>query len=238
MIYHSLYEFTDAGLAAFRRVFTDQLSEDVVDPTDEDLARRIAGTREIRVQGFETAKELAAAVLSSLGSNSLPEMIGNTGLWSWLTFVLRDQLFPKGANGRREFREVHRWYPSDPNDWQKAQRHLVRMPVLLHSTLGDSADHLLCGPPQILPEIREQLTSQQDMFHPTFQATARSLYFDDSRAALRRGVGGKRGGSARRLAKVRQQLDVTWDLYDLSPERLLALLPTEFDRFKSATQEA
>lgn len=35
-----------------------------------------------------------------------------------------------------------------------------------------------------------------------------------------------------RLAKVRQQLDVTWDLEDLDTARIIERLPGEFSRFK------
>jgi hypothetical protein len=72
------------------------------------------------------------------------------------------------------------------------------------------------------------------MFNPAFQQAARTLYFDDSTGALKRGAGGKSGGTPRRLAKVRQQLDVTWDLEELDPSNIIATLPAEFSRFKSA----
>ena len=134
-------------------------------------------------------------------------------------------------DGRRRLGEVHKWYPAARNDYQKGQRHLVRMPVLLLSTLGKNADHLLCGDPATPGEVREQLTSQQDMFHPVFQEVARTLYFDETTGKLRRSSGGKGGGSSRRLAKVRQQLDVTWDLFALRPQELLEKLPSEFEPF-------
>jgi len=171
-------------------------------------------------------------VLQAMGSASLFELLARTGLWAWLTFVLRDQLFKKTPDGTFKVGELHRWYPSDPGDWQKGQRHLVRMPVLLLDQLGQNADHLLCAAPGVLPEIREQLTSQQDMFNPAFQRVARALYFNDATGALKRGAGGKSGGTPRRLAKVRQQLDVTWNLEDLQPSEIIATLPAEFSRFK------
>lgn len=105
------------------------------------------------------------------------------------------------------------------------------MPVLLLSSLGRNADHLLCGDPSVPGEVREQLTSQQDMFHPVFQEVARTLYFDEGTGKLRRSSGGKGAGSSRRLARVRQQLDVTWDLFALTAPELLTKLPAEFDGF-------
>ncbi|MFQ5653524.1 MAG: hypothetical protein ACE5GW_02190 [Planctomycetota bacterium] len=48
-------------------------------------------------------------------------------------------------------------------------------------------------------------------------------------------AGGKGRGSARRLADLANQLDLTWDLHTMKAEELLEILPAEFDRFKDAT---
>ena len=232
--FNALYEFTETGLDAYNRVFTGQLDANALDLKDGDLVSRVTGTDDIEIAEFDTAKDMAKVVLGSIGNADLYGLLPRTGLWAWLTFVLRDQLFKHDKAGNWKVGEIHRWYPSDPNDWQKGQRHLVRMPVLLAHTLGDNADHLLCSAPSVLPEIREQLTSQQDMFNVAFQQVARTLYFDDSKGRLKRGAGGKTGGTSRRLAKVRQQLNVTWDLEDLHVGRIIATLPAEFDRFKGA----
>lgn len=233
-----LYSFNDSGIDAFEKVFTGLIDDSAIDPLDPSLARRIDGTTVFSPREYGTAKDMAEAVLDALGKANLFDLLPDTGLWAWLTFVLRDQLFRKAGDGTWKVGEVHRWYPSNPNDWQKGQRHLVRMPVLLLKSLGDAADHLLCGAPSVLPEIREQLTSQQDMFNPAFQQVARNLYFDDATGTLKRGAGSKTAGTPRRLAKVRQQLDVTWDLEDLDTARIISRLPAEFSRFKPKTDVA
>ena len=230
--YAALYRFNDIGLDAFEKAFTGQIDDTVIDPADPALVSRVQGTGSFTPSDFATAKKMAQAVLAAIGTANLFELLPDAGLWAWLTFVMRDQLFKKAGDGTLKVGEVHRWYPSNPNDWQKGQRHLVRMPVLLLKSLESNADHLLCGAPSVLPEIREQLTSQQDMFNPAFQQVARALYFNDTTAALKRGAGGKSGGTPRRLAKVRQQLDVTWDLEDREPGEIIATLPAEFSRFK------
>jgi hypothetical protein len=234
MKYDVLYEFTPIGLNAFERIFKGQLGEDAIDLTDPAIVRRVTGSGALEITDFTTAKDMAQAVLKAIGQDKIMSALPNTGLWAWLTFVLRDQLFPKDKSGKRKIGEIHRWYPSNPNDWQKGQRHLVRMPVLLLASLQENADHLLCGETSVLPEIREQLTSQQDMFSPAFQAIARALYFDPSKGSLRRGAGGKGKGTPRRLARVRLQLDVTWELNDLEFARIMNTLPEEFNRFKES----
>jgi hypothetical protein len=122
---------------------------------------------------------MAGSIINACGNVSVSEILGRPGVWAWLAFVLRDQVYPRRKDGLRKLGEVHRWYPADIN------------PVLLLSSFGANADHLLCGPPSVPGEVREQMTSQQDMFHPTIQAAARMLYYDESIENLRRGAAGK-----------------------------------------------
>jgi hypothetical protein len=230
--YGSLYEFTDAGMKALQQAFQGELDETAIDPTDPSLAAAIRETSAFRPEDWQSSKGMAQAIINACGPVPLSDLLRRNGLWAWLSFVMRDSLYPRRADGLRKLGEIFRWLPADPNDYQKGQRHLVRMPVLLLSSFGSDADHLLCGAPSVPGEVREQLTSQQDMFHPTIQAATRMLYFDDATGSLRRGVSGKGGGSARRFAQVRKQLDVTWDLFAISPQQLIEKLPAEFDKFR------
>ena len=232
--YDSLYSFNENGMNMFGENFRNCSLDKLLDETSSRFTEAVPGTRNFEIGEMTTAKQLAESILAAIDNASMDELITDAGLWGWLTFVLRDKLFRIDSSGTRDLKERHRWYPGDPNDWQKAQRHLVRMPVRLLHSFGRDADHLLCGSPAVLPDIREQLTSQQVMFEATFQKVARALYFDDGAGELKRGAGGKGGGSARRLAKVRLQFDVTWDLEELGWEAVVRKLPREFDRFKPA----
>ncbi len=231
--YRSLYRFNPEGEKMFEEVLTGKKADKELDETSSQFADPVEGTVSFRVRGFSTAKEMAASILGAFGDRGPIGFLPDSGIWCWLTFVLRDQLFRCRSDGSRILRERHRWYPSSPNNWLKAQRHLVRMPVLLLHSFDTDSDHLLCGRPSVHPDIREQLTSQQGMFNPTFQKLARTLYFDDDKGALKPGAGGQDGGSPRRLRQVRKQFDVTWELEDLEWEEILAKLPPEFDKFRS-----
>jgi hypothetical protein len=229
MIYKELRSFNATGLYRFEKCLAR--SAQLIDPLDDAFSQPLAGTRSFETINFESAKALADTCLTSLAEISLFDVLDDIGLWAWLTYVLRDSLFKKMPDGQRKLGEFHRWYPSASSDFQKGQRHLVRMPVFLHATLGSNADHLLCQPPSIIPDVREQMTGQQDMITPGFQSLARALYFDDTAGKLKRGSNGKGAGSPRRLRTLRRQLDVTWQV-DLMPiEDLLTKLPKEFERF-------
>lgn len=235
--YPALYQFTPKGMSAFKRAFEGSLDETAFDPVDPQFATLIAGTKPLSCEPVDTAKELAQRVLASMGDN-WEHQLANSGLWAWLTFVLRDVVFPRGKDGQRKPGEIHRWFPSDPGDFQKAQRHLIRMPVALLGSLGDSVDHLLCGKPSVPGELREQLTSQQDMLEREFQKAARLLYYDAGKNSIKKGAAGKGGGSSRRLAALRKQLDVTWNLFDLDARAIIEKLPKEFDRFTTKASAA
>ena len=231
--FNSCFEFTSKGLPIFENVFEGVSSDQDIDLDDPSIVSPIEGTSELVVREYETARDLAQAVIDSLSAEGVRHSLHRIGLWCWLTFVFRHQLFSRDESGRWNSGEVHRWLASDPNDWRKGQRHLIRMPAQLLAEFGGDADHLLCGRPSVLPEIREQLTSQQDMFERSFQRLARSLYFDSKNCKLKIGAGGKGPGSPRRLAQVRRQFDITWDLASLDDTTLMKMLPSEFERFKA-----
>lgn len=237
MKFDGLYEFTLAGLDAFQRAFTGQLEEEAIDTSLPSIAKKIAGTTPFEVADWTTSDEMAVAILNATGTAKIPSLFNQIGLWAWLSFVCRDVVYPRQKDGRRKLGEFWRWYPSELSDYQKGQRHLVRMPVLLKSSFGEDSRHLLMGSPSVPGELREQLTSQQDMFHGSFQRAARMLYLEPGTMKLRRGAGGKNRGSSRRLAQVRKQLDVTWDLFALSADQFLEKLPNEFDRFRSKASD-
>lgn len=230
--YPTLFELTPTGLDLFMKIMQGQAPDGALEATVPALATPVKGTGPFLAQNFTTARDLAIAVCGAFGQLSPHEAADRTGIWAWLTFVLRDCVFVTTA-GMRKVGEIHRWYPSPPGDYQKAQRHLVRMPALLYASLGEDADLLLCGKPSVHGELREQLTAQQDMISRNFQQVARQLYYVEETGSFKRGAGGSNGGSARRLRTIRRQLDVTWDMSDMGPSSILRLLPAEFDPFRT-----
>src|SRR5262249_16830000 len=116
--------------------------------------------------------------------------------------------------------------------------HLLAGPYRIYRAHRDNPQRalvLLCGPLDRPGDIVEQFASRQELVtNPTVIESATRLYVDPATNRPRRGAGGKSAGSARRLADVLEQFDVTWDLYTLTPDGLLTLLPHEFDRFRPA----
>lgn len=231
MTFDNLYQFTPLGMERFKAFFKGDISADQIDPTDLSVATPVQGSREFEAKSFDTTKEMARAVLDAMDSLKVDEFLSASEFWAWLTFVLRDTLFKKGPDGTLKPGAYEVWMPTDPNDYQKAQRHKVRMPVQLFAQFGDDADHALCGRPDTPGEVREQTTSQQGMFTHEFQKLCKRLYFDPEKGTNKTGAAGKGGGSARRLPQIVNQFQVTWDVHSFAVDDWVHLLPAEFDKF-------
>lgn len=160
----------------------------------------------------------------------------DAGAWSWLALDLFDLLCPIIA-GTRKLREDAR-YLLEADDYRKAYRHLLAGPYLLmQAHRGDpaSVQGLLATTPDAPGEVYEQLAARK--YTITSRAVVQAatfLYFDLTTGKLKRGAGGSAAGSPRRLSEVLQQFDLTYDLQAIPANRLLNILPKEFERFRKA----
>ena len=104
-----------------------------------------------------------------------------------------------------------------------------------HKDDPQRARALLCGPVSAPGDVAEQLASRIEFVsNRGMVEVASRLYVDPATGTLKRGAGGKGAGSPRRLADVINQFDLTWDLYGMSADGMLSLLPKEFKRFNTA----
>jgi hypothetical protein len=78
-----------------------------------------------------------------------------------------------------------------------------------------------------------ELANRQELItNPAIVAAATRLYYDPSKGRLKRSGSKGTPGTIRRFAEVLVQLDVVWDLYSMSVDELIEMLPAEFDRFR------
>lgn len=231
--YPNIRSFNEEGLARFLAIMGGSEPNGQIDPCDPQFSTAVPGTVMLTITSFPNRKAMAKAICSAFGAQSPEGLQHETGIWTWLTWVLREQLFDRDAKtGLLKVGEEWVWNPAKPDQYQKAQRHKVRLPVVIWATLGSDADHLLYGDVKKPGELISQLTSQQDMLAPSFQRLCRKLYFDDAAKKVKKGAAGAGAGSARRLARIRKQLDITWDMSDLDADAISKLLPDEFNKFR------
>ena len=225
--YKGLYRFTQKGNEHFEKELIDNADDDSWAVHSRN-AERLPGSKPFVIESFETAGELGQAVVAALGDSKVSDLLEDRGLWNWLTYVLRRQLFTD-SSGQYVLKERPRWDWTSVKDYRKIARHQVRMPAWLMESFGERAAHLVCTPPNQYPDIRERLASQQDLFSDTMLEVGQKLFYDEASRSLKRG----HSHGVDRLVKVKRQLDVTWDLSLMSADQVLRLLPAEFDEFKS-----
>jgi len=215
---------TDSPQPSREEILADPGTSEAVEPETE-IQLRTLGTR------FQ-AGEYLHQVLSDAG---IPDLERDKGLWAWLGLFYFEELCPADGRGRRNPGERARWIPA-VSDFRKYYRHLLAGPYRIYRAHRDNPSRalaLLCGPLHQPGDIVEQLASRQELVtNNAVMEVATTLYIDATTGQPKRGARGRGPGSARRLADVLNQFDVTWDLYAMRAQDLLAMLPREFDRFR------
>lgn len=156
------------------------------------------------------------------------------GLWSWLSLFYFDQVCPADPGGARRPGRDYRHIPD--RSYRYRHRHLLAGPYHIHHLHGYEARLLLCSPLFRENHFHHELASRQSFItNPAIIEAATILYFDEVKGRPRLGSqSGGKPGTLLRFVDVIQQLDVTYDLYSMSSEKLLSLLPPEFDKWKGS----
>ncbi len=158
----------------------------------------------------------------------------DAGLWSWLAAALFDQI----TAGRTKIKE-ERAYLAEL-DWQKFYRHLILGPYFLYFVTRDNPERvrvLLYDEPTTMNEVLVQFGSYQTLMqNKELQTVIQRLYFDADKGRIKRGAGGKAGGSPRRLMSFFRQIEINYDLPSITAEQFWAMLPAEFDKFKKGQE--
>jgi hypothetical protein len=205
----------------------------LVDPSFTEVVAKDVKVSPVSFSNRFEAAEYFDNLLGPLETN-IPEMKRDRGLWTWLSLVWVDVLAPVGTNGLRKPGDIARWIPQTET-WSRYYRHLLLGPYLIYRAHKDNparAMAVLASPVARPGDVVENIVSRQDLVtSPNLMSAVTDLYYDKSKGVLRRGSATKGPGSARRLAQVLSQFDLTWDIYGMPPSVILALLPAEFERF-------
>lgn len=236
--YRCLYEFTDEGYELFQEVMFGLLDEESLDLSDEKNCVPLDGTIELTVrEHYENKLELCRDIGYSLGDKTWSHIIDNDSLWAWLTYIMRHKLFKFNKGGGVKCNDTQVWLPKDKTrvSHKRLYRHRIRTSMRYYLMFKGYADHILYTDVDVSGEIFEQLSAQNSMFDKNFMQICRRLYFDEKSKGPVKNCSTVAGGTVRRIAKIKNQLEVTWDLTLMSAKQFYDLLPAEFDRFKKRT---
>lgn len=235
-----MQRLTKTGIARMT-AFLDSLTTESPLPYPSDLlesgecAEPFPQLTEIEDRSFRTRLEIAEYLYPKLEGADQAALQRDPGIWSWLALFYFRQLCEKGHGGKYKPGALPRWVLA-ADSYTRYYRHLIAGPYQIyraHRADPKRAAALLCNPPGKMGDVVEQIASRQDLVtNPAVVEAATALYVDPVSGRYKRGAGSKLAGSPRRYAAVLDQLDLTYDLRSMSGERLLTLLPTEFERFR------
>jgi hypothetical protein len=201
---------------------------------DDETSNALEVGIDVQPTAFASRFELAKYLDSKLTDSGLKNLERDVALWAWLTLFHFDQLCPVEKDGRRDPGELARYIPA-VEDYRKYYRHLVAGPYSIYRAHRDDPSRVLAvlaGPVDKPGDIAEQLASRQEIVtNKAAMALATGLYIDSATQKPKKGAAGRGPGSARRFADVLNQFDLTWDLYAMQMQAMLAMMPKEFSRF-------
>jgi len=167
-------------------------------------------------------------IVSKLGLESAER---DTGFWAWCSAYLFLKLCNR-KNGVLRPGEIAIWV-SDYENWQRYYRHYLASIWRVYKAHSDREGELvvlLNGPVNVPGELWGQVAASQGLVtNPKIIRVIYQLYWDKLLNKRKRGAGGR---SPRRLRTVLRQFERTWDFYSMPSDKIIELLPGEFDRFK------
>ena len=162
------------------------------------------------------------------------DILSNPGLWSWLALLWFNYLCPYESDGSRKVLENAKYICS--SDYTDYYRHLVAAAYDLYSLHGEKSRLFLSTPLNIHSDFVEQYASRQERItNKALIEVLDRLYWDTEQNRPKRGAQSRsRPGNFRRLQSFISQIDLTYDTHPMSAEEFMALLPAEYDSWKSS----
>jgi hypothetical protein len=232
-------KFTDEGIDQFRR-YLAELREGATSPppfhllNDPITSKPVNDEIQIENREFATRLELAQYLDDALAEFESDSIETDVYLWSWLSLFHFDQVCPTQKDGirkpGRDYRHIlEPGYPYGHN-------HLLAGAYLVYSVYGlndDLSKLLLYTPPNIESTFHHQLAQRQSIItNKGLMEAAHLLYIGNRESKPKFGAIAKnKAGTVIRFIDVIQQLDLNYDLYSMTGEEVLQLLPAEFNKW-------
>ena len=236
----AIRKFTDEGIDQFRN-YLAELREGSTSPppfhilNDPATSEPINDEVQIENRNFETRLDLARYLDITLANIDSDSIEADVHLWSWLSLFYFDLVCPAPNNAirnpGRDYRHIlEPGYPYGHNHLL-AGAYLVYTVYALYDELSSL---LLYTAPHIESGFHHQLAQRQSIItNKGVMEAAHLLYFDNNKGKPKFGAIAKnKPGTIYRFIDVIQQLDLNYDLYSMSGEKILGLLPPEFDKWK------
>lgn len=235
-------QFTERGIEQFRAYLT-AAKAGATDPLpaallfDDAYARTLDRHITVEPQSFATTLEMVRYLHPKIKALRLEGKLYDRGLWAWLTAYYFDQVCPPDKAGRRKVGEIVRYLPSAELDFRDTKRHLLGAAMRMYDTHGEKRMQLfLYTPPYERSDFLRLITESQELAaNSNLLDSLHRLYWDEfTQRPVRGAKGSKKGtpGSVLRFFALMNQFNRTFDLFSMTGEQIVALLPKdEFGRW-------
>ena len=199
-------------------------------------------------RSFKSRREAGVYFIRTLAPLGPLRTTNNPYLWSWLGMFYFNQIVRKDSDGKPSLgRSPDIAYVIDPNasqDFRRETRWFANRLMLAYDIYWqhrENAWYMLDEPVNSLSRFTMRLASAPELFRSKgIVGLAHLLYADPKTRKLKANSGSTSRatappGSLPRLIDVLTQLYMTYDVYGMTAEQLLLLLPSEFNRFKPTT---
>jgi hypothetical protein len=232
-------EFNEAGIERFK-YFLQSMNETGESETllpellsDETYTRLLPNKIEIEPHNFLTKFEIAEYLHEKVSGISPDKKYRSVGMWTWLAAFYFDVLCPADTQGVRKIGAASR-YILNGDEWDRIFRHLLAGPVMIYDLHRTNSIILLYNPVNETGDFLAQLMGRQEIgTNKGIIEAAKILYWDPAKKRPKRGSSAQehKPGTLRRFVDVLQQFELTYDLYSITGEELIRLLPDEFKQW-------
>lgn len=201
--------------------------------TDPSTSQSLEFDLELDKGTFANRYDLGVYLVEKLTDIDTHKIMGDSGFWSSLALFWFDQLCPLKADGGRKPSMVYNYILSE--NYNHRPRHAIFTTWQLVELYGVHSRYLLSRELPVRGELIEQLMARQYFLSCTgVMQAASTLYYDPERETFKKGSAGRTSaGCVYRFVIWLQQLEINYDLFSISSEDLISLMPNEFERFKA-----
>ena len=229
-------QLTKEGIDAFRDYIEASRRGDNPGPTPSHLlyqspySESLRQNIEIEKNQFSTKHEAAIHFSKIFENFDQDEISYNGGLWSWFGLYYLDELNVRGKlNAPNNYiLEVEQ----GQLNWKEYMYHLLATPFYIYRHHGKESKMLLTGPVGSRKELTYEIVARQQFARSKeFIKLVNRLYSNENQDTKSGAVSKGKAGNLYRLIAVFQQLELTYDIYNMPCEKMLELLPSEFNEW-------
>ena len=204
----------------------------------------------IERRAFANRREAGEYLYPLLSPMGVGRITGNQFLWSWLGMLFLEQATTNNQDGTPRISRSDEAYVLDPRLQSltntSGHRHRLMAAYETYAKHGERAWCMLDQPLHRMERFTLRIFGAPILFNSTgVVELAHLLYADRQTRRYKSGFAGagERGethspGSLPRLINILNQLYMNFDVYGMTAEQLLQLLPEEFDHWKPAAVSA